>query len=135
MLQISPIYQQHHDISRCYLTGDISAIYRPDIFPNFLAIFSRFYRNICQFYCDICRFLTIFANFFKYIVIFFFFVFFNIFVFFYIADILPMFADIFVDKSDNFFLDPWRYIRRHDICNIDVYNSFKVDVFIISMIL
>ena len=29
-----------------------------------------------------------------------------------------MFANIFADKSDNFFLDPWRYIRRHDICNI-----------------
>ena len=28
-----------------------------------------------------------------------------------------MFANIFADKSDNFFLDPWRYIRRHDICN------------------
>ena len=31
-----------------------------------------------------------------------------------------MFADIFADKSDNFFLDPWRYIRRHDICNTDM---------------
>ena len=30
-----------------------------------------------------------------------------------------MFADIFADKSDNFFLDPRRYIRQHDICNID----------------
>ena len=29
-----------------------------------------------------------------------------------------MFADIFADKSDNFFLDPQRYIRQHDICNI-----------------
>ena len=44
----------------------------------------------------------------------------NIFVFFYIADILPMFADIFADKSDNIFLDPRRYIRRHDICNIGI---------------
>ena len=42
----------------------------------------------------------------------------NIFVFFKFVDILPMFADIFVDKSNNFFLDPRRYIRRHDICNI-----------------
>ena len=39
------------------------------------------------------------------------------FVFFKFTDILPMFADIFADKSDNFFLDPWRYIRQHDICN------------------
>ena len=47
----------------------------------------------------------------------------NIFVFFYIADILPMFADIFADKSDNIFLDPRRYIRRHDICNIEQYHN------------
>ena len=31
-----------------------------------------------------------------------------------------MFADIFANKSDNFFLDPRRYIRRHDICKIDM---------------
>ena len=32
-----------------------------------------------------------------------------------------MFADIFADKSDNIFLDPRRYIRGHDICNIGSY--------------
>ena len=43
-----------------------------------------------------------------------------------------MFADIFADKSDNIFLDPRRYIRRHDICNIaknqapEAFNEPKI---------
>ena len=36
-----------------------------------------------------------------------------------------MFADIFADKSDNFFLDPRRYIRQHDICNIGFWTTQK----------
>ena len=36
-----------------------------------------------------------------------------------------MFADIFADKSDNFLLDPRRYIRRHDICNIGIFVSYN----------
>ena len=43
---------------------------------------------------------------------------------------LPMFADIFADKSDNFFLDPRRYIRRHDICNIGFNLRVEYLVFI-----
>ena len=39
-----------------------------------------------------------------------------------------MFANIFADKSDNFFLDPWRYIRRHDICNTDVWHTCIVRI-------
>ena len=112
VLQTSPIYRQHRDVNSL-------AIYQQYITP----IFSRFDRNICrlfliysdicQFYRDICRFFRIYSNFLNFCI-------FKYFCIFYFADILPMFADIFVDKSDNFFLDPRRYIRRHDICNIDL---------------
>ena len=55
------------------------------------------------------------------------------FVFSKFVDILPMFADIFANKSDNLFLDPSQYIRRHDICNID-QNHLKVLVCRIEVI-
>ena len=94
--------------------GNISPQYFPDFFWRFFPIFSRYLPILSRYlpiFGDICQFLAIFADFFKYTVIFFFFC------IFYFADIFPMFADIFADKSDNFFLDPWRYIHRHDICN------------------
>ena len=97
-------YKHRRYIGNIVIYRDVNslAIYWQYIAP----IFSRFFLAIFP------DFLAIFADFFQYTVIFFFFC------IFYFADILPMFADIFADKSDNFFLDHWRYIRRHNICNI-----------------
>ena len=84
------------------------------IFPDFLAIFADF----ITIFADVWRYLPIFGDIWRFFQLycdfFLFFVFFYIFVFF----ILPMFADIFADKSNDSFLDPWQYIHRHDICNI-----------------
>ena len=88
VLQTSPIYRQHRDISRCQLTGNISAIYRPDIFPDFFGEFSRFFHDIWWFlaiFADFSRYLPIFSNVLWFFV---FFVFLNIFVFF----ILPIYC-------------------------------------------
>ena len=92
-------------LTRWWYISNIS----PQFFWRFFPIFSRYFTIFWRYlpiFRDICERVVIFCTF-KYFCI------------FYFADILTMFAEISADNSDNFFLDPWRYIHRHDICNID----------------